>query len=141
MKINKTLYYILNLTWGLPLTFIGLIVSLVLLICGFKPKKHAGCWYFEIGKNWGGFELGLCFVKDDSNSEHIKNHEFGHGIQNALYGPFGLIFVNIPSVIRYWYRHFRAKKHLPNPPYDSIWFEGQATEWGTKIAEIWEDHT
>ena len=40
--------------------------------------------------------------------------------------------VNIPSSSRYWYRKavhaIAPKKHLP--PYDSIWFEAEATRLG-----------
>ena len=38
----------------------------------------------------------------------------------------------IPSAARYWYReylwHFNKEKYRKLPPYDSIWFEGQATK-------------
>lgn len=46
------LYYLLNCTWGIIMTVIGLIISLVMLICGQKPHKYHGTWYFETGYSW-----------------------------------------------------------------------------------------
>ena len=137
MKINKPLYYILNCTWGLLLTLAGAIVALFLIIIGKKPKQHGGCWYFNIGKNWGGLELGLFFLTDQNDSTHTKNHEYGHSLQNAVLGPFMILLVSIPSAIRYWIFVFREKHGKLNPPYDSIWFEGQATRLGTNTISQW----
>lgn len=138
MKLNKLLFYILNLTWGLPLTVVGLIVTFILLCLGKRPHRHGGCWYFEIGQTWGGLELGLCFVVGAQCSEHLKHHEYGHAIQNSIYGPFTILVVCIPSMIRYWVHTIRDHYNKPNPPYDSIWFEGQATKWGIQTIEQWK---
>ena len=77
MKINKPLYYILNCTWGCIMTLIGAVVAIALLCVGKKPQKHAGCTYFNVGKSWGGMELGCFFLTDSHDSRHTKNHEFG----------------------------------------------------------------
>lgn len=192
MKINKPLYYILNCTWGCIMTLIGAVIALALLCVGKKPQKHAGCTYFNVGKSWGGIELGCFFLTDSSNSTHTKNHEFGHSLQNCLWGPLFPFVVCIPSAIRYWLREFKTQKskklyaamltvclivvgicitlipfvifdilgylvmmyavviclwlfgkEIPQYasgkyiPYDKIWFEGQATEWGTKVSKDW----
>lgn len=130
-KKDKIIYYILQFTWGLPLNIMGFLVALVLILCGKKPKKHKLCWYFPIGKNWGGLEFGLFFLTDDKENEYILNHEFGHSIQNSWYGPFFLILW-ILGIIRYNYRQI-IKKIKPNKqlsPYYSIWFEKQASILG-----------
>ena len=133
--MNKTLFYILSFLWGLPLTLIGLVVALALIITGHKPQKWGYCWYFTIGKTyWGGLEFGPIFLMDKSNSVHIKNHEFGHGLQNCVFGPAMIFVVGIPSAIRYWYRKIRYynRNQVPPTDYDDIWFEGMASSWGTK---------
>lgn len=109
MKINKPLYYILNCTWGCIMTFIGAIIALALLCVGKKPQKHAGSIYFNVGKSWGGVELGCFFLTDSNNSTHTKNHEFGHSLQNCLWGPLFPFVVCIPSAIRYWLREFKTQ--------------------------------
>lgn len=74
------------------------------------------------------------------NARSCIPHEYGHSIQVMIWGPLWLFVVAIPSVIRFWYRewyykhkYFTTRKSLP--PYDSIWFEGQATRWGNRAFE------
>lgn len=132
--MTKKQFYTLNLTWGILLNIVGFIVALVLLCTGAKPKKHGGCIYFNVGKSWGGLELGLVFLTDERDSEHTKNHELGHAVQNAKYGLLMPFIVSIPSAIRYWYREFKYYRKGKKPPtdYDSIWFEGEATKLGNE---------
>lgn len=135
--MSKSKYYLLNLTWGLPMNIIGGIVALVLLCMGYKPKRFGTCFYFVIGKHWGGLNLGMFFFTDSYETERTKHHEFGHSIQNAKYGLLFPFIVAIPSAIRYWVIVYKEKKGQPVPEYDGIWFEGQATELGNKYAELW----
>ena len=57
--MKKTAFNILSWTWGLPLTLIGLIAAIVLIASGHKPHRFGYCIYFNIGKWWGGQELGF----------------------------------------------------------------------------------
>lgn len=135
---NMWLYYLLNYTWGILTTIGGYVIYGFVLI--FMHKKiiensiFGPCRYLMFGYNWGGLECGVNFLLADKmgkpNTLHTKQHELGHTFQNAILGPFALFLSFIPSVIRYWYQHFRFKKDLKNKPYDSIWFEGSATEIG-----------
>lgn len=135
--INKPLYYILSFTWGLPLNLIGGIVSIILLMLGYRPKKFGWCYYFEIGHGWGGCELGLVFLCAKNSTERIKAHEFGHSIQNCFFGFLMPFIICIPSAIRYWYREWKKAHGKSNLPlYDSIWFEGQATRLGLKYIDM-----
>ena len=67
MKINKFWFWFLSFTWGLPMTLIGCFVALVLILTKHKPKKWLYSYYFEVGKNWGGFEMGPFFVYNNPN--------------------------------------------------------------------------
>lgn len=132
MLHNKRVFYLLSFTWGLPLTLIGCLVGLVLIIVGYKPKKYGHCLYFEVGENWGGLEFGPLFLVNKEPSEYIKMHEAGHGVQNCLFGPLMLVIV-IMSAIRYWYRDFRKQSGNPcQTEYSDIWFEKQADILGEK---------
>lgn len=131
--MKRFLFYFLNLTWGLPLNIVGFIVALVLLCAGKKPKRWGDCFYFKVGENWGGFEMGIFFLTDNTPSVTCRNHEHGHAIQNCFFGVFMPFIVNIPSAIRYWYRRIREKKGLVNETaYSDIWFEKQADILGKK---------
>ena len=113
---------------GFILYYIGVLVYKILILLKFQPKSFYNiCPYFEIGENWGGLELGWFFICDKDSSDDLKCHELGHGIQNAAIGGFKMVGLCILSALRYWYRIiFKIKT-----PYDSWWFEGQATELGT----------
>lgn len=128
------------------MTIAGLFTTLFILL--FMRKKatfHKNGYSFiiEIGGNWGGVNLGaisLCGSYSKTNPywyEHTRKHEFGHSIQNIIFGPFQLFLVAIPSVIRYWYKIIMQKKGkiFDNNWYDSCWIEGTATRWGTKAIE------
>lgn len=187
--MKKMMYYILNCTWGCIMTFIGALIAFVLICIGKTPKKHGGCIYFNVGERWGGMELGLFFLTDSHDVTSTKNHEFGHSLQNCIWGPLFPFIICIPSATRYWLREQKTiedkkkftyivaaiagivslaliiiglftllplsiiglflfiystliviwllEHEIPkyvngkSVPYDSIWFEGQATEWGT----------
>ena len=127
---HKIVYYILSYTWGLATSIVGLLTTLVLLIMGEKREGWYRVWYFRRGKLWGGVSLGSMFVRDDTSSISINEHEYGHTFQNAIYGPFFIFLIAIPSCIRYRYRNYNVKRKYVNKPYDVIWFEASATEIG-----------
>ena len=136
---NKFLFYFLSFTWGLPMTLVGCLAAAVLLLIGYKPKKWGYCYYFEVGDDWGGVELGFIFIANKNPSEHIKSHELGHGLQNCMFGFLMPFIVCIPSATRYWYREYLVrsgkKTYSELPDYSSIWFEGQADKFGCKFME------
>ena len=118
---------------GWTLSLIGDIVYRVLSLMNYKPKDFYDiCPYFEIGKGWGGLSLGWFFICAKDSYESLKCHEVGHTLQNANIGGWRMLVLSIGSVVRYWYREIFGA----NTPYDSWWFEGQATELGTRYVEI-----
>jgi hypothetical protein len=135
-NMDKHIYYLLSFTWGFLMTFIGIVAAFILLCKGHRPICWGRCICFHTGRRWGGVSLGLVIITDCSSESSILNHEHGHSIQNAIYGVFFPFIVAIPSAIRYQYRRFIQKytKRIL-PPYDSIWFERQATEWGNNYIE------
>ncbi len=134
LKLKRIIFYVLSFTWGALTSVPGLMVILVSLPFK-KVYSYHGRLYAVWGEDWGGLGLGCFFICSEGSSEHLKAHESGHGLQNILMGPFFLLLVGIPSIIRYWYRELRYYKRgeLPSTAYDNIWFEEQATKWGNKL--------
>lgn len=134
-EMSKFKFYFLSFTWGLPVTLAGCLVALVLRLCGLKPKKWGYCYYFELGSGRSGADLGIFFIKGKPESLYLKNHELGHAVQNCYFGFLMPFIVNLPSTLRFWYRaivkSLAPKKKLK--PYDSAWFEGQATRLGAQM--------
>ncbi len=132
-RLTKTWFYILNLTWGLPLTLFGAIVALGLRITGHRARPFGWCRAFEVGEDWGGLELGLFFVRCRNSGRSLSEHEFGHALQNCIFGPVTPVLITLPSAIRYWYRRAAEKSgRRPRGGYDDIWFEGQASRLGRR---------
>ena len=136
--LNKEPYelFLLQKSDGKLLSFIGDIVYKVLLFIGYQQKCFYDiCLYFEIGENWGGLSLGWFFICSKDSSESLKCHEVGHLIQNTNISGLKMPALSLGSVVRYWYREIFGAA----TPYDSWWFEGQATELGTKYVKIRKD--
>lgn len=133
--IYKTLYWIVQLTWGALLTIPGLLItSFCIIFLKGKVHKNGFSYIVEIGGNWGGMDLGavaLCGNYSNVNKrhfEHTRRHEFGHSVQQLIFGPFLLFVIAIPSAVRYWY--FRLTPNKKHQDYDYVWFEYTASKWG-----------
>jgi len=137
----RWLYYVLNYTWGLGMTIVGWLVYWFtrIFLCLYIDEhgKFGHCHYLMIGDNWGGLSLGTnLFIASRMGDEctyHTKCHETGHTFQNAIWGPFAIFLIYIPSVIRYWYQTIRSKHNKSNVKYDCFWAEESATDIGTKF--------
>jgi len=125
-------YWLLQLTWGLPLNLIGAFIALILLLGGKKPKRFGYAVYFELGDHWGGLNLGGFFLVQKNADKRLKSHEYGHSFQTLLLGPLMIFLVTIPSAVRYHYRSYLRAKGHSLPPYDAFWCEGWATRLGVK---------
>jgi len=130
--MSKSLYWFIQLSWGLPLNVIGGIIAFVLICKGNKPRKFGYAIYFEMGENWGGVNFGGFFFVQKNASTQIKRHEYGHSFQNLMLGIFMPLFVNIPSAIRYHYRNYKKAQGHYLQPYDHFWCERWATKLGDK---------
>lgn len=140
-------YWIVQLTWGILMNIIGLFATLFCLAF-LKGKTHKNGYGLitEVKGNWGGVSLGAFALCGSYNQvdgpcydpywyEHTRCHEFGHSIQNMIFGPLFPFVVAIPSAIRYWLFYF-GKLHTE---YDGVWFERTATNWGTAWVS-WIEH-
>ena len=121
------LYYLIQLTWGLPLNIIGAITFLVLIkVFNQTPYKFRKMYCIAIPWNFGGVNLGM-FAIHGKNNYAVVSHEYGHSIQNLIWGWLTPFVITIPSAIRYWDRTIHNKSF---DDYYDIWFEKQATEFG-----------
>ena len=130
--LSRKAFWTLSFTWGLPMTLIGMAIASILITLGYKPQTNCYGWVFEIGERWGGISFGPFSMVQRGASQYIKDHEFGHAIQNCYLGILFPFVVAIPSGLRYQYHTYKERKD-PNvvlPDYYSIWFEKTASEAG-----------
>lgn len=135
------LYYLIQLTWGLPLNIIGAMVYFVLKYLFKRPvNRFRNMFCVIVPSNFGGMNLGM-FTVLGNQMGYLVSHEYGHSIQNLIFGWFTPFVVSIPSAVRYWYRNIQtAIGESPQTMYDDVWFEAQATKLGrlaTKGAWNW----
>lgn len=140
----KEKFKLLSWTWGLPLTLLGYIVAAALKAMGYEPREWGGSIYFVVGEGWGGVSFGpVMVIASDYDTEYVKDHEFGHAIQNCMFGPFCPFIVNIPSFIRAAYRELLVMwggvERSDLPDYEAIWFEDQASYLGREYMRYWEE--
>lgn len=122
---SKILYYGLQFTWGLLQNLAGAVV-LLYTFCMAPHLKPC-----MIGRNIkvktsysANFSLGVfVFVRNETGS--VIQHECGHSLQNMYYGPFAVLCVALPSLVRYWYRRITHTNDYNT--YFDIWFEYQAS--------------
>lgn len=133
--MTKKKYYLIQWTWGFIMNFIGLFPLLWAVINKWPITKYRNAIMIEAPTSFGGVNFGSIFIIG-KGCQKSAPHEYGHGLQNLKWGPLMPFVISIPSAVRYWYRRLRyTNKGLPAPTnYDSIWFEGQATELGKRAA-------
>ena len=131
---NRTIYYFLNFTWGVIMTVIGLLAAASLTCFGKKAGTFNGCLWFGVGEHWGAVNLGIVIITDKDTSISTLKHEYGHSIQNAMYGILFPFIVGAPSFLRCCKRKILMAKGVELGPYDAVWYEGQATALGNKFA-------
>ena len=141
--MRRVVYWFLSLTWGIIMTLVGFFATMFSIIF-LKGKIHRNGYGFitEVKGDWGGVSLGAFALCGSYNQidgpcydhawyEQTRKHEFGHSLQNIIFGPLFPFVISIPSVIRYWLVRFDKLKS----EYESVWFESTATKWGTKWVE------
>ncbi len=142
----KTLYSLLQCTWGLPQTFVGIIYFLA----------NGGCKHYRfhgsVVTEWGSkssLSLGMfVFVSDDpfyyyqeytqqyseqEFSRMLLVHEYGHTIQSLIFGPAYLFLVGIPSIAWSFLPAFVKKRKREHISYFSAYPERWANQLGEKV--------
>ena len=135
----KIPFYVLQWTWGILMNIAGL-VGLVIGLCFKKKPERFGRDILIPTTGYWGLSLGM-FVFANPIYKDMLCHEHGHSFQNAVFGPFMILLVGIPSVIRFWYREavYKWGNYRKLPDYDAIWFEGMATKSGITFMEEYKN--
>ena len=136
--IGYLIIFLLNATWGIIQTSLGLLLFIYfinrphylykgsIVTTSARPRT----FHFE-----GGISTELfIFVTHDIKKEQINDsnsikHEYGHCLQSTLLGPLYLIIIGIPSLI--WMIFFRNWRMQHNKKYMSwVYTEFWADRWG-----------
>jgi len=130
--------FLLNCTWGVVQTGIGLIMFLL-----FIKKPHY--WYkgsiiTVFSKSFGSISLGVFIfignnvTKEQANNSELVNHEYGHSLQSLLLGPLYLFIIGLPDII--WLMFFSDWRTTHNKSYYWFFSESWADKWGNVSRKI-----
>ncbi len=133
MKAKQALFVLLQCTWGLPQTLVGLAVYLICRARGCKRFFFGGAVCTEWRRN-DGVSLGLFIFCPEGGGIHL--HEYGHTFQSLLFGPLYLALVSLPSLLWAGLPAFRRMRREKNVPYSRLYCEGWADRIGSKYEMI-----
>ncbi len=98
--MNKKLYWVLQMTWALPLNLIGGLAAFI-----FARKKafsfHGARVAYWNRKNSSMAVGRFIFLEKgmpDKEESRVLYHEYGHTIQSVLLGPLYLPVIAFPSL-------------------------------------------
>lgn len=128
--VRRTLFFLLQFTWGLPVNLVGLLVFLCCKGCVRKVFNNSLVSLLPDSR--GGLSLGIFIFIGAKNTGAalLCAHEYGHTIQCLFLGPLYWPVVAIPSAV--WYHFFGGYRKRRNIPYDALYCERWATAWGKK---------
>ena len=133
--MEKLLFMMIQCTWGLPQTLLGAIIFLKHFQC--PHNRYRGC----IDTKWnsgGGMSLGLFIFtpkEEDTRTEQVRVHEYGHCIQSLVLGPLYLIVIGIVSYTWANLPYFRKMRHEKKIPYTACFVEAWASKWGEWVTK------
>lgn len=130
--MKRILYVVLQCTWGIGQTLLGLIFFVV------HAKKAHHIYKNCIDTRWhfsGGMSLGLFIFTPDDESDwanEVRVHEYGHTFQSLLLGPLYAI-VGLISVCWAFLPYFQRLRTQKNMPYTACFVEKWASDLGEKM--------
>ena len=134
-RILYFLYLLIQCTWGLGQTIIGLFFFLIHIN---KPHKfYRGAIQTQWNDRWAGLSLGPFIFVPNNEGDYFTGarvHEYGHTIQSLVLGPLyaivGVISVGWGSVI---YPILKRQEKYKDLPYTKCFVEYNASWLGEKV--------
>ena len=127
-------YVLLQLTWGLPQSLVGLA------ICLFCRSGGRSCYRGAVSTEWSlgaGLSMGMFIFMPrefpEERRQKLLVHEYGHTIQSLILGPLYLPLVALPSVLWANFPVFRRLRNERGISYYSVYPENWADRLGSKV--------
>ena len=139
----KAIFTVIQYTWGLPQTLLGMI--LFLMNIRRKHYFYRGAIVTEISGR-GSVSLGMFVfigtilptdrrvmnrIPDKEMARRVLVHEYGHTIQSLILGPLYLLVIGIPSVVWCTFTFYLIK--YPKWSYYRFYTEHWANFLGEKV--------
>ena len=133
--MKKTLYRIIQWTWGFPQTLCGFFKYLKLRKL---PHEEFNGAIITKWNHKGGISLGMFIFFEDNKERYdeLKHHEYGHTIQSLILGPLYLLVIGLPSYIWCNLPYFRKYRRNKKISYSNLYCEKWADRIGKRIKKI-----
>lgn len=149
--MKKVLFYLLQFTWCLPQTLVGLVVFIVCKVLKSHTLCYRGTVVSVLPNKQGSVSLGM-FIMVHANpltketdktkfdvydpkvkhligqADDLLRHEYGHTIQSLILGPLFLFVIGLPSII--WAGLFDGYRKKHNVSYYAFYTERWANRLG-----------
>lgn len=140
--ITTCLYMVIQLTWGILQSLLGLVLFLLNIRCRhyiyhgavvteWKPRSSVSLGLFVFCSDDPHFAKANGISREDAASRLLV-HEYGHTIQSLVLGPLYLIIIGLPSVTWAFLPAFRRMRREKGIPYSRAYCEASANRLGEK---------
>ena len=138
-KSTQVIFQVLLIAWEFPQTVVGLGVYVWMKARRRVVRVETVKYRVFIETKNKGVSLG-CFIfwapslnRFPSLVNDCRMHEYGHARQSAMLGPFYLLVVGIPSLMRVLYSKWFYRK------YGRTWtkyFDGFPEKWADRLGGV-----
>ncbi len=129
-RLKRAIYLLIQCTWGLPQTLLGLMIYIVCRIRKCKSFRLGGAICTE-WRRLDGISLGLFIFCPENGRIHL--HEYGHTVQSLMLGPFYPLAVSLPSLLWAGLPLFEKMRREKRIPYSRLYCERWADRIGGKF--------
>lgn len=132
---------IILVLWQLPQSIIGILLLVYVKAMRNIMKIEFSRKHFFIRSGFS-VSLGLFIFyipsvkivgKTGIDYDINKEHEYGHGIQSQLLGPFYLLVIGLPSLL--WATYILLRNMKTNHSRD-LYYKAYTEKWADKLAKI-----
>lgn len=140
--MKTALYWLIQCTWGLPQTLLGLVLCLLhrrderflhhgALVTRWQGKSSmsVGPFVFLTADPYFADKLADRFAREEL-IDRLLVHEYGHTIQSLILGPLYLVVIGVGSTIWGWLPSLAKKRHEQQISYFRFFTERWANRCG-----------
>lgn len=140
--MKTALYWLIQCTWGLPQTLLGLVLYLLhrhdehflhhsALVTRWQGKSSmsVGPFVFVTADPYFADKLARQYSREEL-ADRLLVHEYGHTIQSLILGPMYLIVIGIGSTIWGWLPSLNRMRRIKQISYFRFFTESWANRWG-----------
>lgn len=143
--MRTALYWLIQCTWGLPQTLLGLVLLLLhrhdehfpyhgALVTRWQGRSSmsVGPFVFLTADPFFADKFAGQYTREEL-SDRLLVHEYGHTIQSLVLGPLYLVIIGVGSTVWGWLPSLNRLRHEKQVSYFAFFTERWANRWGEAV--------